>query len=199
MDGDKLEKSKRRWANKVKISKIEAARRQLDCAIKLWFMDGDEVSIHTLTVAAHQIIHDIKENSGVSVELLFDTALVKDEKRKNWIKLLKKSSNFFKHADNDPDPQGELEFSPFGNLLFIVFSIMGLGAVGERTSFAMNALVTWLTIHQPDLISADYRKRFIERVNVEDIEDVRKLAKAEFFESYMVISQIGESHRASSF
>ena len=46
---------------KISISKLDAACRQLDCAIELWFADGDPVSIHTLACASHQIIHDIKK------------------------------------------------------------------------------------------------------------------------------------------
>ena len=41
---------------KLRISKIEAARRQLDSAIELWFLDKDEVSVHTLAAAAYQLV-----------------------------------------------------------------------------------------------------------------------------------------------
>ena len=46
---------------KIRVSKLDAARRQLDCAIELWFAGKDEVSIHTLAAAAHQIISDINK------------------------------------------------------------------------------------------------------------------------------------------
>ena len=51
-------------APKVAITKLDAARRQLWVAISLWFQDGDEVAIHTLACAAHQIIHDINQHRG---------------------------------------------------------------------------------------------------------------------------------------
>ena len=57
---------------KQQISKIEAARRQLDCAIELWFCDKDEVSIHTLAAAAYQIIHDLKMKRGELRDLLYE-------------------------------------------------------------------------------------------------------------------------------
>ena len=186
-DKQKRKLSKRLWSQKVRISKIEAARRQLDCAIQLWFLDGDEVSIHTLTVAAYQIIHDIKAHRGEKRELLYDTALVKPDRRKEWIRLLKKSANFFKHADNDPDPDGQIEFSPFGNLMFIVFSIMGLGVVGGATSYQMNALILWLSIHEPNFLSAEFMKRLTQRSGIEDFEDIKRLQKAEFFQAYIGI------------
>jgi hypothetical protein len=56
---------------KLRISKIEAARRQLDSAIELWFLDKDEVSVHTLVAAAYQLVHDLKEHKGLARELLY--------------------------------------------------------------------------------------------------------------------------------
>src|ERR1700730_15650904 len=103
---------------KLRISKIEAARRQLDSAIELWFLDKDEVSVHTLAAAAYQLVHDLKEHKGLARELLYDSAMIKDEYRKQWIKVIKKPMNFFKHADNDPEEA--LEFSPLGSIGFIM-------------------------------------------------------------------------------
>ena len=34
--------------------------------------------------------------------------MIKDEYRKQWIKVIKKPMNFFKHADNDPEEALEL-------------------------------------------------------------------------------------------
>ncbi len=49
----------------IRVSKLNAARRQLNCALELWFSDKDEVSVHTLAAAAHQIIYDISKKKGV--------------------------------------------------------------------------------------------------------------------------------------
>jgi hypothetical protein len=40
---------------KLKISKLDAAKRQLEVAIRLYFYFGDPVAIHTLTAAAYNI------------------------------------------------------------------------------------------------------------------------------------------------
>jgi hypothetical protein len=37
----------------IRITSLEAAQRQLDVALTLWFGDGDEVAIHTLAGSAH--------------------------------------------------------------------------------------------------------------------------------------------------
>lgn len=168
---------------KLRISKIDAARRQLDCAIELWFLDKDEASIHTLAAAAYQIIHDLKEHRGITRDLLYDSAMIKDEYRSKWINVLKRPVNFFKHANNDPE--GTIEFSPFGNIVFIMFSAGGLRLLGEQSSYAVNALILWLTVHEPDLITAEYRKLFADRIGVQSLQDVRAIPKADFFKTYI--------------
>jgi len=40
---------------KLKISKLDAAKRQLETAIRLYFNEADPVSVHTLAGAAHTI------------------------------------------------------------------------------------------------------------------------------------------------
>jgi hypothetical protein len=54
-------------SRKIKISKLDAARRQLDTAIRLYFMEGDPVSVHTLAAAAFEILKDLVR-SGQGLE-----------------------------------------------------------------------------------------------------------------------------------
>ncbi len=96
-------------SQRIRVSKLDAARRQLDCAIELWFTEKDDVSTHTLAAAAHQIIYDINKKKG-GQELLFDSTVIKDERRSEFVALIKKNMNFFKHADQDPE--GITEFVP---------------------------------------------------------------------------------------
>ncbi len=48
----------------LEISKLDAAKRQLDTAIRLYFCDGDPVSIHTLAAASYNILRDVTEQIG---------------------------------------------------------------------------------------------------------------------------------------
>jgi hypothetical protein len=43
----------------LRISKLDAAKRQLETAITLYFNSGDWVSIHALAGAAYMIIRDV--------------------------------------------------------------------------------------------------------------------------------------------
>lgn len=41
------------------ISKLDSARRQLETAVRLFFVDGDPVSVHTLAAAAGEVLADL--------------------------------------------------------------------------------------------------------------------------------------------
>ena len=164
----------------IRVSKLDAARRQLDGAVELWFADGDEVCVHTLAAAAHQIIHDINQKKGGG-ELLFDSAKIKEEYRHEWIALLKKSMNFFKHANQDAEEV--TEFTPLTSIMFIMFSIIGLQRIGERLNDTENAFLDWLAFHHPEWMTERYRKVIEERIPVDHLHEIRALSKSNFFEA----------------
>lgn len=95
------------------VTKLESARRQFETAITLWFNDGDPVSIRTLTAAAHQVCHGIaKKTLGRKSEMFFNEDGMSPETFKKWKNFLLKPENFFKHANDDPDPHTALTFKP---------------------------------------------------------------------------------------
>lgn len=95
---------------KFSISKIDAAKRQLESAIRLFFVHGDPISIHALACAAREILSDVCGQQGV--KSLRDEILDKviPEKREEVRRRFQKEQNFFKHADRDPGDV--MEFDP---------------------------------------------------------------------------------------
>jgi hypothetical protein len=92
----------------INIRKLEAARRQLETAIALFFESGDPVSIHTLASAAYDVIDNVNQSrggKGMFVKRRY-TQLPGRPSRS----LLNSAQNFFKHADEDPEE--EMEFFP---------------------------------------------------------------------------------------
>ena len=83
------------------LTKFDVAERQLIQAIKLFFDDGDPVSIHTLAEAASQVLYDTRAQYGAESKIR-DSDIVKPEYKKEWLASLAKSRNFFKHANKDP-------------------------------------------------------------------------------------------------
>lgn len=167
----------------IHVGKLDAARRQLETAIELWFHDSDPVPVHTLAYSAYEIIHVIsKKRSPNRRDLLFDTLVIKDEYRAEHVKEIKRSANFFKHADRDGE--AVLEFHPALTELFFIFSILGIEFCGERNSDTEAAFIWWLSLHEPAILTDAGKKMFGETIPVEITDDLRRLPKRQFFEEF---------------
>jgi hypothetical protein len=162
---------------KIKETKMDAAKRQLRTAIRLWFKDGDPVSIHTLAAAAHEIIHTLYRRKGLN-DLLFDSSRIKDEFRSEWAKSIKKAPTFFKHAQHDPD--GEIEFNPALNHILVFIICAGLHRMGEPEGLEEMALTRWLLAHEPEL----FLKQAFDRVPIDVLEQVKGIKKSEYFDGF---------------
>lgn len=106
-----------------KISKLDAARRQLIVAINLFFEGRDPLAIHTLTTAADGILADLCLKKGISQRILWDfKEYIKPEYHTFWIKQITEIKNFLKNADRDPEDI--LEFKEKVNQHFILLGII---------------------------------------------------------------------------
>lgn len=90
-----------------KITKIDAARRQLTTAIKLFFDGGDLVSIYSLAANAWEIVDTLCSLANVDSVSNQTRGHVPDGKDLKRDYVNSPHRNFFKHADRDP--HGSLE------------------------------------------------------------------------------------------
>lgn len=133
------------------LSKLEAARRQLESAIRLFFVFGDPVSIHTLTSAARGLLRDLAKadgrEAGLDAGLL---ASVRPEKLKEVRGLLSEAQNFFKHADTDPD--AVLEFNPTTSEAFLWDACVLYSALTGHKLPLLVLFESWFALSHPDLL-----------------------------------------------
>lgn len=94
----------------IHVSKLDAAKRQLETAMNLFFRGGDPVAIHTLANAAQEVLEDISIKQGFSSIRKDVLAMAREDKRAELEQKLTAPKNFFKHADRDPD--GIVKFNP---------------------------------------------------------------------------------------
>ena len=161
------------------VSKLDAARRQLATAIELWFHDKDQVSIHTLSFAAYEVIHSVSRKRGRTRSLIFDSPVVKKEYRGSWSVAVKKTANFLKHAEHDPD--GTIDFNPITSELFIIFAIVGLETMGILNNEYEFSFQWWFLLNRPHLLTQEGANRIGELFPVDAIVELRDLPKIEFF------------------
>jgi hypothetical protein len=101
----------------ITLTKLEAAKRQLETAITLYFNDADPVSIHTLVSASHEILAALNKEAGNTPTIISDS-LINEGYKKEFRKWMKEPRNFFKHADKDP--KGAYTFYPEINDFFLL-------------------------------------------------------------------------------
>jgi hypothetical protein len=119
----------------VFVDKLEAAKRQLEAAIALFFDNGDPVSIHTLARAAHDVISDLNKCAGGEPMVA-----------EGCLDIVRTPANYFKHADRKKDPESFLEFKPAVNLYWIFSAARKLEEIsGEKVS-SFIAIQEWLAL-----------------------------------------------------
>ncbi len=151
----------------LRISKLDAARRQLESAIRLYFKEGDPVSIHTLTSAAYQLLSDInKQRGGKPMLKDWITQLVRPDAVTEACKRLNEAQNFFKHADRDSAET--LAFSPTQTELILHDACHKYWELASELVpfFAVYQAWFWLTTGA-DLVKGTARSRIPEKLRQE--------------------------------
>jgi len=166
------------------VTKLDAATRQLDTAITLYFQGGDPVPIHTLACAAHQVIHNINRYSD-GPELLFD--VLSREKRDPQISkaLLHKQYNFFKHADSDPCPNCGIRFNPKLTEIFMLSAIQGVSFISGSINQKQSAFVVYLQLHSEFLFSQEICYLRVCDLSAAVLKELRGLKKNKFLREFL--------------
>ena len=126
------------------ISKIEAAKRQLDCAIQLYLAEDDALSVHTLSRGAFRLLYDIYptlRDDGFSRDL---EKLIQQLGWKNF----NEAANFLKHADIDPDETYEVRERD--TQMGIGFAIVLYRRLAVSYTPEMRTFDLWMKISNPD-------------------------------------------------
>ncbi len=141
---------------KIKISKLDAAKRQLEVAIKLYFNDADPVSIHTLTAAAHGILSDLNIKFQGNPMIVSDYLFKKDFK-KQINQQITKYRNHFKHADRDPE--ATMDFNPSVNEVYIFDCCLKYEELTGEAIPSLTIFKHWFASGNVDTFSFDSEKR----------------------------------------
>lgn len=137
----------------LKISKLDAAKRQLETTIRLYFSTGDPVSIHTLTAAAYNVLRDINLHRGGEPPLIKEQMLdwIRDGYQDQVRAKINEAENFFKHADRDHE--STLDFNPEQSDLMILDACsMYYRLTGEWPPL-FKAYQTWFVINHQDMFT----------------------------------------------
>ncbi|MFC1461157.1 hypothetical protein ACFLQR_01390 [Verrucomicrobiota bacterium] len=134
---------------KIRVTKLDAARAQMETAIRLYFTDGDPIAVHTLAAAAHQILHDIsaKRSGPPSIR---EFQFIRPGCEAEWHRTVTDEENFFKHADRDPDRV--LEFMPHKAPAFLIDGCQLYRSLTDDWPALFKLFTTWMALRNPKLI-----------------------------------------------
>jgi hypothetical protein len=153
------------------ITKIAAAEKQLDTAIRLFFENIDHLSSYTLTNASREITDDLcekKKNELLRRELArvgdpqkvflsFREELrihVKEEYFGQAMGLVRRMQNFLKHADRDPDAETD-DITVNQLALMIMMAVKNFSLLEERQTPAMVTFFAWYLAANPEDVRDD--------------------------------------------
>jgi len=126
------------------IDKTDAARRQLECAIRLTAAHEDELAVHSLVMASFGILNDLAAARHLDYDVKFKPFFTKI----GWSHLTN-TANFLKHADRDPDAilaslhQEENDWR-------IGFCILLYRSLQGTQTATMAAFHCWMVVRHPD-------------------------------------------------
>jgi hypothetical protein len=174
---------------KLPITKFDAAKRQLETAIRLWFYSGDPVSIHTLVAAAHQVLHDLNKKHGGRPSMRDAKAYIKPAAQERYFKTITEAENFFKHADRDPEATHL--FKPEGTPFFLMDAVIIYEELTGEAVPIFKVFSMWMLLHFPQIIKEERQSKFAENQIL--LEPAKELAKMEFFATFLpvVMKQLG--------
>jgi len=168
---------------KLRVTKIDAARRQLETAITLWFHEADPVSIHTLACASFQLIYDINSQVGGSPMFPDRMAAVEtSQARKQYLrKFLREAQNFFKHADKDA-PQ-TFAFNTGQTDVVIFEGCQKYYEITHEDLPLMKLFTFYLRLRDPHMFEGgDPQKHIFDKPG---IQRLKKFTKREFFQKVL--------------
>jgi hypothetical protein len=160
---------------KIPVTKLDAARRQLETAITLWFHEFDPVSVHTLTCAAYQLLYDINIKTG-GPPMMPDSPHIRPERINEWRQILRSAQNFFKHADQDP--KGTFFFAPQATQAILLEACERYQMQSHEDRPLMRLFVFWLGVHEPRFFLPHFQQQLRDCL---PINRMTQLGKRQFF------------------
>lgn len=162
------------------ITKIEAAEKEIDTAIKLFFENIDHISAYVLAAEALEVTNDLckKDEDEIyrselarlgcpqKVRLSFRYEMqlhIKPEYLKDAFKSIRKDQNFLKHADRDHDRS--IQEISIEKLIFLIFwAVQNFRLLENRITIAMSIFLLWFAASNQKYLSSNADSDFLDSI-----------------------------------
>ncbi len=166
----------------IRLSKIEAAKLQIESAIWLWFIDGNIVSVQTLAAAAHRILRELAVLWEVSAWPITSAYLPRSPETTDA--LPDDAASFFQQAKKDETYEVSEQWTELN--LFDVVIAYGNLAGDPSGSALMSTFVVRFGVERQDLFLPDafslLERRVGETFNHKRLE---RLSRMDFLKEFL--------------
>jgi hypothetical protein len=135
------------------VNKLDAAARQLNVAVRLFFAAQDLIAVHTLVGAASVILSDLVEIRKPDDSWDRNGQLANHLSPKIYYRIARKTQSFFKHATFDPNETLDFETTETEGL--IICAILNCGEL-QQLSIEMSVFQLWYLATRADVLGDDY-------------------------------------------
>ena len=161
----------------MRVNKVDAARRQIETAIKLLFSNGDPVAIHTLVAAGGRIVRDLCERRNTPGYIL-TKSLIKPGKEKAFHTGLSRATNFLKHADRDSEDILENVREEVNEHL-IMLACMFYRDLGYTRTTAMAVFEAWYCAINPEAAEEGLAKVLLDNLFADSLRNMNRQEQLE--------------------
>lgn len=135
------------------VSKLDAASRQLNVAVRLFFAEQDLIAVHTLVGAASLILSDLVTIRKSDDSWDKNAQLANHLSQRAYYRIARKAQNFFKHAKSDPEET--LDFKDTETEGLMMCAILNCGEL-QQLSIEMSVFQLWYLGTRADVLGDDY-------------------------------------------
>jgi hypothetical protein len=155
------------------LTKLQAAQRQLNGAIRLLFDDEDPVLVHTIAGAASILFSDLIENAAPHKSWDKQAQDANGLDAAEYFRIMREYQNFLKHAKDDPD--AKLVFEPVETEAIIFWAVMNASEIAPMSNEAQVFQLWYVASHSPqEIVDIDTKFQQI----LAEFGDLRNLTRA---------------------
>ena len=152
----------------IKVNKPEAARRQINAAIRMLFSGEDPVAVHTLAMAGFRVLRDLAKHAENPMDILINS-MIKPEKETELWRHINSLSNFLKHADKDPY-EIHVSVAEEINDVVLLLAAKYYQVLGYQPTQEKSALITWCMVLYPEFLLSDTNSQLFKMVKALDAD-----------------------------
>lgn len=170
-----------------RIGKLEAARRQIEFAIRAHFENRDPFAIHTVAEAAMGILRPLVEKRGaVRIHQAIVDCIKPGSERTFWW-YVHRASNFLKHADRDPDATLEDVHEEINDSSLFLAIAYYADLSSEPISRTMNLFFIWFLCSHQSVMNEAFRSQVLAKVPLQEMERLSKTPRSVMLEAGLAI------------